>query len=87
MSCKLTIDFSEEVPIAGDVLVSSGGSGYLVIGLSKVNSAKHTNRWKINCARINPHTDPAISDGTRFFSFNWYSRSRQSDRRNQQLSL
>jgi len=79
--CALTYDWEGEdgkqAPGVGDVLVSTGGSGYLILEARRVRSTVHPCRWHYRCLRVDPRGDPKVTANASFHPLFWHSRKRR----------
>lgn len=74
-SCSLFIDLDTGDQVApSDVIVSSGGTCYLVTEARRVRSTVRPNRWSMSCVRIAAAEIPADA---RQIPLHWYPRSRR----------
>lgn len=70
----MTYDADGDPPNVGDVLVSTGGSGYLILEARQVRSTYYPDRWRYLCLRVDPAGDANTPAGARRHPLFWYSR-------------
>jgi len=70
----MTYDADGDPPGIGDVLVSTGGSGYLILEARQVRGVHYPHRWRYTCLRVDPTGDRNIPDGARRHPLHWYPR-------------
>lgn len=71
--CSLFYDAPDRDVDAGDVIVSSGGSAYLVLRARRMRS-KYVGRYMLRCLRISP---AEIAETQTVHPLVWYSRNRR----------
>lgn len=71
--CRLTYDAPDTDIEPGDVVVTSGGSAYIVLE-PRLMRSKYVGRWMLRCVRIDPASiDPSATMHTLY----WYPRVRR----------
>ena len=75
--CSLTVDLEGSVePGVGDLMVSNGGSEYLVVNARRVVSTTYPNRWKLGTVKVDP--EDRHVHAVRVIRFVWHERERRS---------
>lgn len=71
--CKLHYDSPREV-MAGDVIQTSAGICYRVIGVRRQERGKHAGGWHLDCVRI---AGEDVEEDDVVHPLYWYSRDRR----------
>ena len=71
--CKLYYDSPRDVQ-EGDVVRTSAGSCYRIVGVRRQHRGKHAGRWHLDCVRIG-ESDVEADDTVH--PLHWYSRKRR----------